>query len=339
MQNDDTSLVPVLPNLCKPTSILSLVLIGELVSWVLVLADSYKGFSWQQLGLISLITQWIILCCALFLCHCRPWLNKLKPIYSGMTSYCTCLFISAIILAIAQKTSAITFDWEAWLKAWLISAILSGILLRYLYLQQQLINQQQAELQSRFQALQSRIRPHFLFNSMNTIASLIGINPVAAEKAVEDLSSLFRSSLQAPSLVKLEDELDLCQRYIAIEHQRLGDRLSMKWDIDPSLGSIKVPSLFLQPLLENAIVHGVQNMMSGGKIVFCSIKENHNAIFIITNTLSSVNTGNRQVDSGNKIALDNIKNRLYLYFNDSAKVTINKNNEHYTVRIVIPISY
>lgn len=334
----DNLSVPVLPNLCRPTSILSLIIIGELFALMLVLANGQPRLSWQQVGQVSLITQWIILCCALFLCYGRRWLNKCDAVMSGVLSYTTCLLISALVLGGAQLVSVDPFNWEQWLKGFLIAAIFSGILLRYLYIQQQLINQQQAEVQARFQALQSRIRPHFLFNSMNTIASLISIDPDAAEKAVENLSSLFRSSLQSPGLVKFEDEIELCRRYMAIEHQRLGDRLAMHWNIDKTLNHMMVPSLFLQPLLENAIVHGIQRMPSGGEIRLTTLKENQQVIFTVSNSIPQKNTSAPQVDTGNQIALDNIKNRLRLHYGENIIISIREDNQCYTVSIVIPIT-
>ena len=123
------------------------------------------------------------------------------------------------------------------------------MVLRWFYLQQQLQNREQAALKSRIQALQSRIRPHFLFNSMNSIASLIDIDPEAAEKMVVDLSELFRASLMEPGLVSIEDEIALCKQFVSIEQTRLGPRLAVEWNVDLSEGSFKIPSLMLQPLI------------------------------------------------------------------------------------------
>ena len=114
--------------------------------------------------------------------------------------------------------------------------------LRYTVLRQQLVRQEESELHSKIQALQSRIRPHFLFNSMNIIASLIPSDPETAEQVVEDLSELFRASLQEEgSFVRLDDELDLCKRYVRIEGLRLGERLTMNWRISETKESAKYP--------------------------------------------------------------------------------------------------
>lgn len=339
MNNQASQTLPLLPYLCQPSAILSLVLIGELLAIVLLLAGNNMIFSWSKLGAISLVIQWIMLSSALILCQVRPLINRLKPVWSGILSYGICLSIVAIVLTVAQLVSLEPFNVLVWLKGFLMGAIFSGILLRYLYLQQQLSNQQQAELQARLQSLQSRIRPHFLFNSMNTIASLISINPQAAEKTVEDLSSLFRSSLQQPGLVSLSDEIELCRRYMAIEQQRLGNRLEMLWNIDVPLPDIQVPSLFLQPLLENAIVHGIQNLPDGGAISL-SIglnddgNKNQKISIVIENPIVTANLDT--ADEGNHIALSNIEHRLNLHYKKEASIKITKSKQSYRVDIMIP---
>ena len=139
--------------------------------------------------------------------------------------------------------------------------------LRYNYIQRSLHTREESELHARIQALQSRIRPHFLFNSMNIIASLIPVDPDVAETVVEDLSELFRASLQEEgSEVSIEEELALCRRYTRIEYLRLGERLNIEWQIEDAVESVKIPLLTLQPLLENAIYHGIQPMPEGGTI-------------------------------------------------------------------------
>jgi two-component system sensor histidine kinase AlgZ len=264
MREEPEQPLPLLPYLCSPSAILSLVLTGELLALVLVLADYSLSFSWVSLGITSMIIQWIVLSCALVLCQSRALLNRLSLRLSGCLAFSFCCVIAASILWISPLLISTPVDTGLWVRSTTIAVIFSGILLRYLYLQQQLSNQQQAELQSRIQSLQSRIRPHFLFNSMNTIASLINLDPETAEKTVEDLSDLFRSSLQNPGLVHLSEEIELCRRYIAVEKIRLAERLTMEWDFEEKIFSALVPSLFLQPLLENAIGHGLQLLIKGG---------------------------------------------------------------------------
>lgn len=338
ISNKQEQSLPLLPYLCSPSAILGLVLIGELLALVLILARFSTHFSWISLGTTSMTIQWIVLSCALVLCQLRDLLNRLSLRLSGCLAFSLCIVIAAFILYASQLLIATPFDIDSWARSTAIAAIFSGILLRYLYLQQQLSNQQQAELQSRIQSLQSRIRPHFLFNSMNTIASLIRLDPKTAEKTVEDLSDLFRSSLQNPGLVDLTEEVTLCRRYLAIEKIRLDERLIMVWDIDPALPKALVPSLFLQPLLENAICHGVQLLIEGGTIIL-SIKKDSQTLYItISNPVPEIKK--RRRTNGNKIALSNIKNRLQLHYGDKAQLTTvldDETNQH-LVSIELPIS-
>ena len=211
-----------------------------------------------------------------------------------------------------------------------------GVLLRYLYLQQQLDNQQQMEMHYRLQALQSKIRPHFLFNSMNTIACLITIDPEAAETAVENLSQIFRASLQEDSLVTLTDELALCHHYIAIEQLRLAERLQMNWELPEQIPSINVPSLSIQPLLENAIVHGIQRLSNGGEVTL-SIKQRRKVVQVtLINPISQQEQGLKSTDCGNGIALENIKHRLMLYYGDTASFDVNVTSSTYSVTLLFP---
>ncbi len=337
--NNPDQPLPLLPYLCQPSAILWLVLVGELLAVVLMLADSSSHFSWAHLGSVSMVIQWIVLCCALVLCQIRHLLNRLKPIPSGCLAYGICLFIAGLVLWLAQLLVPTSFNTEQWVKAVLIAAIFSGILLRYLYLQQQLSNQQQAELHARIQSLQARIRPHFLFNSMNTIASLIAINPKAAEKTVEDLSDLFRSSLQTPGLVPLSDEIDLCHRYIAIEQMRLDDRLTMEWHYKEPLPKILVPSLFLQPLLENAIGHGVQQLTNGGKITFSISVFSDYLLIQIDNPVPDTSSTTDSTHQGHQLALNNIIHRLELHYGEQASLEATENNLNntYSVNIKLPL--
>ena len=337
MLDEQEQPLPLLPYLCSPSAILGLVLTGELLALVLVLADYSLRFSWVSLGITSMIIQWIVLSCALVLCQSRALLNRLSLRLSGCLAFSLCIVIAAIILWVSPLLIAAPVDIGLWARSTTIAAIFSGILLRYLYLQQQLSNQQQAELQSRIQSLQARIRPHFLFNSMNTIASLINLDPKTAEKTVEDLSDLFRSSLQNPGLVNLSEEIRLCQRYVAIEKIRLAERLTMEWDFDEQVPNALVPSLFLQPLLENAIGHGIQLLIKGG-VVKLSIKTDMQKLYItISNPVPEIDR--RRKSNGNQIALGNIKKRLQLHFNDQAKLQteLNDQTNQYLVIIQLPI--
>jgi len=195
--------------------------------------------------------------------------------------------------------------------------------------------QEKAELTSRIQALQSRIRPHFLFNSMNIIASLISIDPDLAEEVVVDLSALFRASLDEATSepVRLDDELDLCRKYLHIEGLRLDDRLDVEWQIETDTQGLRIPLLTLQPLLENAIYHGIQPLTEGGTITVNLKSDDDQVEITITNPVT--NKENRH-EGGNRMALENIRNRMNAVYGPSASLTTEKSQNSYITRLIYP---
>ena len=296
-----------------------LVLVGELLAFALVLADTgLWQFDWGQLGMVSFLVQWIVLTSSALLCPLRSFLSRQPPLVAGSLSYGLVLLVTLVFSATGQQLLVPSGAIDIWglLENLLLSGIFAGIVLRYLYLQQQLHDQQQAELGARIQALQSRIRPHFLFNSMNSIASLIEPDPQTAEKVVEDLSELFRASLAEPVLVSVEDELNLCRRYINIEQLRLGARLAVNWELGDYPKTIKIPSLLLQPVLENAIYHGIEPLPKGGCIDVMAKVEDDRFVLEVRNPLPESEEVKTRL--GNQMALDNIRYRLTAHFGSEA---------------------
>ena len=240
----------VIPELCNTRALALLILFSELL--VLVLLFAGGEVSWVRLGLMSLAVQWVALVSAAVLCLLRGFLTKLGVALGTSMAMLTVVLVTTGLgylneVVIDRGPGAL----ERILGHVVIAAIITGLVLRYFYVQQRLRVQEQSELQSRIQALQSRIRPHFLFNSMNIIASLIAVDPDTAETVVEDLSELFRASLnEAGNQVSIDDELSLCERYLRIEALRLGDRLELVWDVEPHEDTVMIPLLTLQPLLE-----------------------------------------------------------------------------------------
>jgi len=311
-----------LPDLCEAQSILFLILVTELLVFVLVLSDSKLiDFSWVKLGLTSLFIQWIVLTSAGVLCNFRPALMRMSIAIATATCYALILSMTLGFSLLAEWLSLLE-----WLNLWetsgwsveafgrigrnlIIASVMTGIAFRYFYLAHQFRRQEQAELNSRIQALQSRIRPHFLFNSMNIIASLISVDPETAEEVVEDLSMLFRASLNDTSdhPVALSEELGLCKKYVHIESLRLDDRLAIDWQIGVDADEVRIPMLTLQPLLENAIYHGIQPLPEGGKVTVAVTQEENYLKVAITNPLPGKKYSHEQ---GNRMALDNIRRRL-----------------------------
>ncbi|WP_052691829.1 sensor histidine kinase [Teredinibacter purpureus] len=344
-----------LPDLCGPQAVLSLILVSELLVGSLVVASfGVERFDWARFGLVSILVLWVVLTCAGSLCVLRPLLRKLHPVVAGMGSYCLSLFytLAFTVLVFWINNGNLEGVQSQIVGNLMVAAVLAGIGLRYLYLQQQLRNQQKAEMQSRIQALQSRIRPHFLFNSMNSIASLIAVDQDTAERMVVELSQLFRASLSEPGLIPLHQEIDLCRYYIDIEQMRLAERLKVEWHLhqesgevlsehDPEYRALQIPSFLLQPLVENAIYHGVQPLPEGGTITIELVLTKRAVEICIRNPITEEEDKTLQLDgtrrTGNGIALDNIRHRLAAYYLGAGSLKVTTGQKEFTTCIRYPL--
>ena len=178
-----------------------------------------------------------------------------------------------------------------------------------------------ANANARLAELQSRIRPHFLFNALNTALALVRVDPAKAETVLEDLSQLFRVALaEVGTSVTLDDEIDLAQRYLAIEQVRFGARLSVSWDLDPSAGSARVPPLVLQPLVENAVRHGIEPAQQGGQVSVSTRRQRGQVVVTVSNTLAQPEEG--AANPGHGMALHNVRERLRLLHDMAAQCDV-----------------
>ncbi|WP_245962009.1 sensor histidine kinase [Stutzerimonas urumqiensis] len=324
------------PELCEPEALLALVLLAELLVMVLVLAEPLQpSFDWVRLALTSLFVQWNVLLSAALLCRLRPWLARLGVTAASVTCCALVVTLTLVCTAFADAfqlggAPPPTDESYRYLRHALISLIMSGLLLRYFYLQSQWRRQEQAELRARIESLQARIRPHFLFNSLNSIASLIAIDPPRAEQAVLDLSDLFRASLARPgTLASWHDELELARRYLSIERYRLGDRLQEEWNVAQVPDDLPIPHLTLQPLLENAIIHGIQPLVEGGTVRI----EAHVAAgcFHLCIDNPYEDDGRTPAWKGTRQGLQNIDARLAALFGPRASLSVERRDgRHYT---------
>src|SRR3954462_4891886 len=213
--------------------------------------------------------------------------------------------------------------------AW--SALAAAFMLAYFRLLMRAYSPALAE--ARLQALQSRIRPHFLFNSLNAVLSLIRRYPRRAERALEDLADLFRTLMADPrEFVRLADEISLLERYAALEQLRLGERLRISWELDAAPADALLPPMVLQPLLENAVYHGVEPGTGPGEVLVRIERRGERVRATIENPY--VEAGNHR--AGNRMALDNIRERLSLFFDAEASIATQTTNGRYRVDIEIP---
>jgi two-component system sensor histidine kinase AlgZ len=334
-----------LPNFCRGQGLLAVIVISELLALLITVADSgLQNFDWVKLAKVSLLSLWIALLSAVVLCFANRLLSGVRLVTAATLSFLLILMVTLLCGAVSEgimwwySAPLVERSYNIWniVEYLLLAAIPAGILLRYLYLQQQLRLRQRAELEARIQALQSRIRPHFLFNSMNMIASLIGSDPEKAERVVEDMSDLFRYALtDAQTLVPLREELSLCRRYMALEKLRLGDRLSARWEIGDYGEGVHIPCLTLQPVLENAIYHGIQLLQEGGEITISVRRIQDRIEIVVSNPLHRA----LQQHRGNKMALQNVRQRLQAHFGAGARVTAEPSESCYITRISYPIGW
>ncbi len=323
-----------IPELCNTTALALLVLFSQLLVVVLLFAGG--EISWVRFGLMSLFVQWVALVSAGVLCGLRGRLARFSLGVGTTLAFAVVLVVTAVIGVIAEW--ALDRGGDAWARIagqMVIAGIITGLFLRYFYVQQRLRLQEQAELQSRIQALQSRIRPHFLFNSMNIIASLIATDPDTAESVVEDLSELFRASLnEAGNQVPLTEELDLCERYLRIEGLRLGERLQLDWQVQKAPDTVQIPMLTVQPLLENAIYHGIQPLPEGGTIRICVEYEGDEVAISITNPIPG--SLQQQESEGNRMALANIRSRLNVLYGNKARLDTRAMEDSFVTELRFP---
>jgi two-component system sensor histidine kinase AlgZ len=216
-------------------------------------------------------------------------------------------------------------------RYWLLVGLVTAMLLAYFDLRGRALSPALAE--ARLQALQARIRPHFLFNSINAVLSLIRQEPKRAETALEDMAELFRVLMaDNRELTPLSREVELCRQYLGLEQLRLGERLVVEWHIDNMPGDALVPPLVLQPLLENAVYHGIEPRTEPG-VVSINIYASRDQVHAV---LRNPYAAERDNHSGNKMALGNIRERLQLHFDAEASLTSRVTDDAYQVHIVLP---
>ena len=188
---------------------------------------------------------------------------------------------------------------------------------------------------NRLKALQARIRPHFFFNTLNSVASLIRSDPESAEKAIEDLADVFRVVIRADrKLVSLAEEIEIAKQYMNIEKLRLGERLTVEWHTSEDALNAKVPSLTIQPLLENAVYHGIEPSMAGGVITIDCSCEDERLHILVTNPVPELKSDRHK---GNKVALKNIQERLKRQFGGDVRINIRDTRERFNIAIDAPL--
>jgi len=334
-----------IPDFCAPRMVLAVVLIAELVALTLALARTDAPFL-TELARISMFLQWLGLTNAALLCYSRRWLARLTVPQSSIAMFGLILLNTVVISELALWlgtafgavgiTELPSEHWPFLLRNAGIAIIVTALLLRYFFVTHQWQKHVREEAQQRIQALQARIRPHFLFNSMNTIAALTRSDPKRAEEAVEDLADLFRATLRdSHSPLRLKEELELTRIYQRIEALRLGDRLAVTWDVGELPMRAFVPGLTVQPLLENAIYHGIEPLENGGTVTISGRVVAGEVELVVSNPVAQ-NGAVGEPRNGNRLALDNIRQRLDLAYGGRGSLRVEQQADRYQVTLRFP---
>ena len=268
-----------LPDFCRGEVVFNVAVVAELLALVITLVmprDFLTPSAGQDLLVISLFAQWVALGGTATLCYTRRILNRLPRLRALVAAFLLLLAVTFLVSELALwllwgmgKVSSPHPEWYAnfHILTLTLSALVNGMLLRLFLAKHALTRHIAAEAHAKLLALQSRIRPHFVFNSLNIIASLTRSAPEKAEAALEDIADLFRMMLsQDDMLVPVRNEIDITKKYIALETLRLDNRLRVEWDVGTFPRKAAIPVLTLQPLIENAIRHGIESLPEGGTV-------------------------------------------------------------------------
>jgi two-component system, LytTR family, sensor histidine kinase AlgZ len=333
-----------LPDFCSVQVLFAVMVVAEVLVFVILIAPSDETRPLlPRLTTTSLFVQWLALVSAVCLCKLRPQLEKLTPWVGVAWAYALMVLVTALgsllVFWIDQTLNlGLTLPAQfgarfVWRNA-LLCALIGAALLRYFYVFEQWRARVRAEAKARFDALQARIRPHFLFNSMNTIASLIPLRPNDAERAIENLADLFRAALGNDTAQStLGEELELVRRYLDIEKLRLGDRLNIEWDVSSLPASQPVPALLLQPLIENAVYHGIQQLPDGGTVVIRGLRAVGLIEIVIRNPRPAENS---RLAGRHGMALANTRARIEYHFGRRGSLDVDAGPDFFACTVKLP---
>ena len=325
---------------CQVGVVLRTVLVVQTVLAVVVMFFESSFIAWG--GTLALLTGgtlpgtllWLIVTCSLK--HPLQRLPRTGQYAAGIG-----LGVGAGVYAVSMLllAAAISSTAAPWLASGFAGALFAAALVAALEWRAK--GRTPAATAAKLAELQSRIRPHFLFNTLNSAIALVRQEPARAEGLLEDLSDLFRAALaEHGDSVTLVQEIELAKNYLSIEQVRFGERLQVQWQLDPAANLAKLPPLLLQPLVENAVHHGVEPSAQGANIVISTKRDGSKVVVQITNTLPAVTTSAVSTSastSGSGMALNNVRERLSLLHDLESTFRAELKDGHFNVRIELPI--
>ena len=330
-----------LDTLWKAPAIIWAILAGEGLAIILALAWETGDSRWVLFGALSLMVQWVVLSTLGALYLLRAPLSRLPPTWVANITLlllvaCSLLVCTACWWVFKTLLPMSSSNWASALSRFTGIIFVFGLLglaafQNHWRARQLAVRAKQAELE----ALQARIRPHFLFNTLNTGAALVHQSPEDVEHLLLDLADLFRAALAGPQQLPLADEIALTQRYVEIEKLRFGERMRIIWDLPTELPDIRVPALSLQPLVENAIRYGVEPMMEGGEVAIQLSLQGELARITIENAMPP--PGYAPPRSGHKVGLESARARIQALTEGRGDVTTQSMDGRHITTVTLPL--
>lgn len=331
-----------LPDFCRAPMLFAAMLIAEGVVLAAWLVPAPGAFDLPGFTMASVFAFWLSLLGCAVLCLLKDRLNRLPAVH-GAPLALTLITIIGLLGAWAVRSldhaldlglTGPSSDLRFVVSAAALTLIFGALALRYLHVQERWRAATRSEAQARFDALQARIHPHFLFNTLNTVSGLIGSQPAQAEAALLDLADLLRAALARDGgRTRLSEELDLARRYLAIEQLRLGERLQIDWRVADDLPlDMGLPTLTLQPLVENAVLHGITHLPAGGTVALHARRDGRGVSVRVRNPLARAVSARKPGRTQ-----DNIRNRLRHALGASARLSLDGDDGHYTVTLWLPL--
>ena len=334
-----------LPNFCHARMVASVALVAQLLAFVITLITR-RVFAnvFVDLVMISIFVQWVALASVGVLCVSRRHLRRLPDRSALLLVYAMLLAVTLIVGEIGLWTAAavgligsVRPEWYGYfhVQNFFVSAIANALVLRYFLAKHELRQRTASEARARIQALQAKVRPTFLFNTMNVIAALTRSAPQQAEAAIEDMADIVRVMLaDAPNLVPVRNEIEVSKKYLSLETLRLEGRLKSEWDVGKLPRTAVMPMLSLQPLLESAIFFGIEPATIGGTIKIRLWEQDERILVQIATPLPPA--GAARAHKEQNAALENFRQRLDSYYGDAAHMEVIRDNLQYRIEVDFP---
>jgi two-component system sensor histidine kinase AlgZ len=322
----------VIPDGCNVGAVLRVALaVNAAVALAVLASHTRLSLAWERFVELSAVLEPALLMTLLAWCALRRWLPELPVGVQRLLAWLTPAACTAFTLALVGPMGPELTAGSRW--AVLLVALAIGIATQhYFELRERAFSP--AVTEARFQALQSRIRPHFFFNSLNAVIAVVRSDPLRAERMLESVAELFRAVMgDVRRLVPLEQELDLCRRYVEIEQTRLGERLQVDWDIGAVHPRARVPQLLLQPVIENAVRYGAERLAGDCRIVVRVRQLGFRLELFVSNPLAK----DPLQREGNQIGLANIRGRLALIYDLEGQLTTRVRHDRFELTMSIPV--